>query len=159
MKKDNICALATASGMGAISIIRVSGPDAIAICGQLFKSVKKGKSLLDQKSHTIHLGTFTDNDNLIDQVLADSGLPDVTDASDFEAVANKAKRDARIDTAGYDRFSVEKQIIESCKQLGITTANRTLSSLSGTLLRNMNKNDRDEIQKQLDLNQSADTLS
>ncbi len=103
--------------------------------------------------------TPSDNDNLIDQVLADSGLPDVTDASDFEAVANKAKRDARIDTAGYDRFSVEKQIIESCKQLGITTANRTLSSLSGTLLRNMNKNDRDEIQKQLDLNQSADTLS
>jgi len=103
--------------------------------------------------------TPSDNDNLIDQVLADSGLPDVTDASDFEAVANKAKRDDRIDTAGYDRFSVEKQIIESCKQLGITTANRTISSLSGTLLRNMNKNDRDEIQKQLDLNQSADSLS
>ena len=103
--------------------------------------------------------TPSDNDNLIDQVLADSGLPDVTDASDFEAVANKAKRDSRIDTAGYDRLSVEKQIIESCKQLGITTANRTLSSLSGTLLKNMNKNDRDEIQKQLDLNQSADTLS
>ena len=103
--------------------------------------------------------TPSDNDNLIDQVLADSGLPDVTDASDFEAVANKAKRDSRIDTAGYDRLSVEKQIIESCKQLGITTANRTLSSLSGTLLRNMNKNDRDEIQKQLDNNQSADTLS
>ena len=103
--------------------------------------------------------TPSDNDNLIDQVLADSGLPDVTDASDFEAVANKAKRDDRIDTAGYDRFSIEKQIIESCKQLGITTANRTISSLSGTLLRNMNKNDRDEIQKQLDLNQSADSLS
>ena len=43
MKKDNICALATASGMGAISIIRVSGPDAIAICDQLFKSVKQEK--------------------------------------------------------------------------------------------------------------------
>ena len=69
MKKDNICALATASGMGAISIIRVSGPDAIAICDKLFKSVKKGKSLLDQKSHTIHLGTFINNDNLIDEVL------------------------------------------------------------------------------------------
>lgn len=103
--------------------------------------------------------TPSDNDNLIDQVLADSGLPDVTDASDFEAVANKAKRDARIDTAGFDRFTIEKQIIESCKQLGITIANRTLSSLSGTLLNNMNQHDRDEIQKELDLNQSADTLS
>lgn len=69
MKKDNICALATASGMGAISIIRVSGPDAVAICDQLFISVKAGKSLLDQKSHTIHLGTFMDSGHLIDEVL------------------------------------------------------------------------------------------
>ena len=69
MKKDNICALASASGMGAISIIRVSGPDAITICDQLFKSVKRGKSLLEQKSHTIHLGTFMDKNNLIDEVL------------------------------------------------------------------------------------------
>ena len=69
MKKDNICALASASGMGAISVIRVSGPDAIAICDQLFISVKAGKSLLDQKSHTIHLGSFLDNGHLIDEVL------------------------------------------------------------------------------------------
>ena len=103
--------------------------------------------------------TPSDNESVIDQVLADSGLPDVTDSSDFESVAGKARRDARIDTAGYDRFSIEKQIIESCKQLGIATANRTLSSLSGTLLRNMNQHDRDEIQKELDLNQSANTLS
>ena len=103
--------------------------------------------------------TPSDKESLIDKVLADSGLPDVTDSSDLEAVAGKAKRDARIDTAGFDRFTIEKQIIESCKQLGITIANRTLSSLSGTLLNNMNQHDRDEIQKELDLNQSADTLS
>ena len=103
--------------------------------------------------------TPSDKESVIERVLADSGLPDVTDSSDFEAVAGKARRDARINTAGYDRFSIEKQIIESCKQLGITTANRTLSSLSGTLLRNMNQHDRDEIQKELDLNQSANTLS
>lgn len=69
MKKDNICALATASGMGAIAVIRVSGPDAIKICSPLFKSVKEGKSLLNQKSHTIHLGTFMDEGHLIDEVL------------------------------------------------------------------------------------------
>ena len=103
--------------------------------------------------------TPSDNESLIDKVLADSGLPDVTDGSNFTAVANKAKRDSRIDTAGYDRLSVEKQIIDSCKQLGITTANRTILSLSNTLLRNMNQNDRNEIQKQLDLNESASTLS
>lgn len=69
MKKDNICALATASGMGAIAIIRVSGPDAIALCSPLFKSVKEGKSLLSQKTHTIHLGTIMDGAQLVDEVL------------------------------------------------------------------------------------------
>ena len=92
-------------------------------------------------------------------MLEDSGLPDVTDATDFEAVAAKARRDDRIDTAGYDRLPVEKQILDACRQLLITTANRTISSLSRTLLDNMNKRDRDKIAKQLDLNKSANTLS
>ena len=69
MNKDNICALATSSGIGAIAIIRVSGPDAIFICDSLFKSVKAGKSLLEQKSHTIHLGTIENEGQLIDEVL------------------------------------------------------------------------------------------
>ena len=69
MNKDNICALATSSGVGAIAIIRVSGPDAISICDTLFKSVKAGKNLLEQKSHTIHLGTIENKGQLIDEVL------------------------------------------------------------------------------------------
>ena len=105
--------------------------------------------------------TDTDSDKsaVIDKVLADSGLPDVTDATDLIAVAEKARRDNRIDTANYDRLTVEQQIIKSCEQLGITTANRTTTALSGTLLRNMNQHDRDEIQRQLDLNESANTFS
>ena len=105
--------------------------------------------------------TDTDSDKsaIIDQVLADSGLPDVTDATDLVAVAAKAQRDSRIDTANYDRYTVEQQINDACKQLGITTANRTITALSGTLLRNMNQHDRDEIARQLDLNESANTLS
>ena len=105
--------------------------------------------------------TDTDSDKsaVIDQVLADSGLPDVTDATDLAAVAAKAQRDTRIDTANYDRYTVEQQITKSCEQLGITTANRTITALSGTLLRNMNQHDRDEIARQLDLNESANTLS
>ena len=105
--------------------------------------------------------TDTDSDKsaVIDQVLADSGLPDVTDATDLAAVADKAQRDSRIDTANYDRYTVEQKITKSCEQLGITTANRTITALSGTLLRNMNQHDRDEIARQLDLNESANTLS
>jgi len=105
--------------------------------------------------------TDTDSDKsaVIDQVLADSGLPDVTDATDFDAVARKARKDNRIDTTGYDRLTAIQQIADSCKQLLITTQNRTDSSLSNTLLNNMNQNDRDKIAKQLDLNESANTLS
>ena len=103
--------------------------------------------------------TDSDKSSVIDQVLADSGLPDVTDPTDFDAVANKAKRDTRIDTANFDRFTVETQITKSCQQLGITTANRTIGALAKTLLNNMNSQDRDNIANQLDLNESASTLS
>ena len=101
----------------------------------------------------------SDKSSVIDQVLADSGLPDVTDATDLAAVAAKAQLDTRIDTANYDRYTVEQQITKSCEQLGITTANRTISGLGNTLLNNMNQHDRDEIARRLDLNESANTLS
>ena len=103
--------------------------------------------------------TDSDKSSVIDQVLAGKGLPDVTDATNFTAVANKAKRDSRIDTANYDRYTVEQQIIKSCEQVGITTANRTLNALSGELLRNMDTHDRDEVARELDRNESATTLT
>ena len=105
--------------------------------------------------------TNTDSDKsaIIDQVLNDSGLPDVTDSTDFDAVADKARRDSRIDTSGYDRLTVEAQITKSCDQLGITTSNRTINSQSVSLLNNMNKHDRDEIANRLDLNESSNTYT
>ncbi len=69
MNQDTIVALATASGVGAIAIIRLSGPNAIKIADENFVSVKKGKSLLNQKSHTLHLGHIVDNERTIDEVL------------------------------------------------------------------------------------------
>ena len=92
-------------------------------------------------------------------MLQDSGLPDVTDSLDLEAVAGKAKRDSRINTTNFDNFTAEQIIDKSCDQLGITTANRTIIALSGTLLNNMNQHDRDTIARQLDLNQTTDTIS
>ena len=52
--KDTIIALATASGVGAIAVLRLSGPDAIQLVSDNFQSVKSNKSLLNQKSHTLH---------------------------------------------------------------------------------------------------------
>ena len=105
--------------------------------------------------------TDTDSDKsaLIDKVLQDSGLPDVTDSLDLEAAANTAKRNTRIDTTNFNNFTAEQIIDKSCDQLGITTANRTIIALSGTLLNNMNQHDRDTIARQLDLNQTTDTIS
>ena len=65
---DNIVALATPSGTGAIAVIRVSGPDAITLVDKLFKSIK-GKKLVQQKSHTIHLGHIVDQEKVLDEAL------------------------------------------------------------------------------------------
>ena len=65
---DNIIALATPSGAGAIAVVRISGKDAINICSKFFKSVS-GKDLIKQKTHTIHLGHIMDGTRTIDEVL------------------------------------------------------------------------------------------
>jgi len=65
---DNIVALATPSGTGAIAVIRVSGPDAITLVDKLFKSIKD-KKLVEQKSHTIHLGHIVDQEKVLDEAL------------------------------------------------------------------------------------------
>ena len=67
--QDTIVALATPSGSGAIAIIRVSGKDAIAIVDGCFQSVTKGKKLIDQASHTLHLGHIVDDNRFIDEAL------------------------------------------------------------------------------------------
>ncbi|WP_166382474.1 tRNA uridine-5-carboxymethylaminomethyl(34) synthesis GTPase MnmE [Polaribacter sp. 11A2H] len=69
IKNDTIIALATPAGVGAISVIRLSGENAITIVDAFFKSIKKGKTLKNQKTHTIHLGHIIQNDILVDEVL------------------------------------------------------------------------------------------
>lgn len=62
---DTICAISTALGVGAISIIRVSGSEAISKVANLFD----GKNLNEVKSHTIHYGHIISNGEIIDEVL------------------------------------------------------------------------------------------
>src|ERR1700712_3283338 len=66
IKEDTIVALATPNGVGAIGIIRLSGPNAIAIANSVFK----GKDLEKQASHTIHFGNIVDDGVVLDEVLA-----------------------------------------------------------------------------------------
>jgi hypothetical protein len=106
-----------------------------------------------------NINADSDKSAIIDQVLRDSGLPDVIDYLDLQAVADKSERDDRIDTKNYDRYTTEQRITKSCEQLGLTTANRTIYDQSQRLLNNMNQHDRDRIARQLDLNESSNTLS
>jgi len=105
------------------------------------------------------IDTDSDKGTLIDQIYTNSGLPDVLESFDLVAVAEKAQRDSRIDTAGFDTLTESQIITKSCEQVGIVTANRTIYSQSESLLNNMNQHDRDEIARRLDLNESSDTLS
>ena len=61
---DTIVAISTTTGVGAISIIRLSGPEALVIVGKVFT-----KNLLNVESHTIHYGHIKDKDEIIDEVL------------------------------------------------------------------------------------------
>ena len=62
---DTIAAISTSLGVGAISIIRVSGPDSIQIVNKLFK----GKDLTKVDTHTIHYGHIVYENEVIDEVL------------------------------------------------------------------------------------------
>jgi tRNA modification GTPase len=62
---QTIVALATPAGTGAIGIIRLSGPEAIAIIAKVFR----GKDLTKQASHTIHLGKIVEEGLVLDEVL------------------------------------------------------------------------------------------
>jgi len=62
---DTICAISTSQGIGAISIVRVSGNEAIDIVNKIFK----GKDLTKVDSHTINYGHIVENDKVVDEVL------------------------------------------------------------------------------------------
>ncbi len=67
LQLEPIAALATAPGIGAIAVIRVSGEGAINCTNRLFR----GKDLTRQPSHTAHFGLLHDEEgNLIDEVVA-----------------------------------------------------------------------------------------
>lgn len=69
--KDNatICAIATAPGMGAIAVLRLSGNDAIAIADSVYRSPNKTKRLSDQPANTLHYGSFEYEGRTLDDAI------------------------------------------------------------------------------------------
>ena len=68
IKTDNIVAIASPPGKGAISLIRISGNDCISQIDNIFYGFEK-KKLIDQESHKLQLGYIKDGDEIIDKVL------------------------------------------------------------------------------------------
>ena len=64
MLHDTIAAISTADVEAAISIVRMSGENAIEIANEIFS-----RNLLNVPSHTVHYGMIKDKDEVVDEVL------------------------------------------------------------------------------------------
>jgi tRNA modification GTPase len=65
---DTIAAIATPPGEGAISIVRISGPDALQVADRVFRGDGR---LSDAPGYTVHYGGLFDGDGgMVDEVLA-----------------------------------------------------------------------------------------
>ena len=68
-KNDTICALSTPPGIGAIAVIRLSGPKAVSISNLLFQSRKTNYFVEQFETHTAHFGNLVTENELIDEVV------------------------------------------------------------------------------------------
>ena len=107
---DDVIAISSPPGMGAIAIIRISGPKSISKFQPFFKS-KNNKKLKNQKSHTLHFGDFRFNDQLIDEVLV--------------SVFEKGKSftgDESVEITCHGSTYIQKTIVETLLENGIRLA-------------------------------------
>ncbi|MEO7922066.1 MAG: tRNA uridine-5-carboxymethylaminomethyl(34) synthesis GTPase MnmE [Chitinophagaceae bacterium] len=104
---DTIVALATPPGVGAIGIIRLSGPQAIAIANELFPS----KDLQQQFSHTLHVGFLKDGETVLDEVVI----------SLYKNPASYTGEDV-IEISCHGSPYVQQQVIAACVQCGARLA-------------------------------------
>ena len=65
---DTICALATPAGVGAIAMIRLSGPESFGIIDQIFEP-RSGSPVSSAAGYTLHLGNLTGDEGVIDEVM------------------------------------------------------------------------------------------
>ena len=66
-----ICALSTPSGIGGIAVVRISGPDAISACAQVFQPFKAEHTLDLRPTHTLTFGRIIhpDTHEVLDEVV------------------------------------------------------------------------------------------
>jgi len=104
---ETIVALATAPGIGAIAVIRLSGPQAITICNALFPS----KDLLQQPSHTLHVGNIVSQGRIIDEVVV----------SLFKGPRSYTGENV-VELSCHGSPYIQQQLIDACIQAGARMA-------------------------------------
>jgi tRNA modification GTPase len=104
---DTIVALATAPGVAAIGVIRLSGPAAISIVDELFSS----KDLSDQPSHSLHVGFIKDGNKILDEAVV----------SIYKNPRSYTGEDV-VEIGGHGSPFVLQQIIGACTRKGARLA-------------------------------------
>jgi tRNA modification GTPase len=100
---DTIIALATAPGIGALGVIRLSGASAVEIVNKLFPS----KDLSVQASHTLHVGLLKKGDEILDEVVV----------SLYRAPKSYTGEDV-VEISCHGSTHIEEKIIAACVLLG-----------------------------------------
>lgn len=104
---DTIVALATAPGIGAIAVIRLSGNEAIGICNSIFPS----KDLHQQQGYTLHFGAIVFEGRTIDEVII----------SLFKSPRSYTGENI-IEISCHGSPYIQQQIIDACIQSGARMA-------------------------------------
>ena len=104
---DTIVALATAPGIGALGVIRLSGPESITIANALFSS----KDLSEQPSHTLHVGLLKIGNEILDEVVV----------SIYRAPKSYTGEDV-VEISCHGSPHIEEKIITACVQLSARLA-------------------------------------
>ncbi len=104
---DTIVALSTPPGIGALGVIRLSGPSAVEIVDQLFHS----KNLSMQPPHTLHVGLLKNGDEVLDEVVV----------SIYRAPKSYTGEDV-VEISCHGSTHIEEKIISACVQHGARLA-------------------------------------
>lgn len=104
---DTIVAIATPPGLGALGIIRLSGPEAIPIINQMFIS----KDLGNVPSHTLHVGWLVHEGKRLDEVVV--GL--------FIAPKSYTGEDV-VEISCHGSQYILQEVMEACRALGARVA-------------------------------------
>ena len=104
---DTIVALATPQGIGALGILRLSGPEAFGVVNGLFA----GKDLLQEKSHTLHVGWLRLHGKPLDEVVV----------SLYRAPRSYTGEDV-IEISCHGSAYIQQQVLDACTQLGARLA-------------------------------------